>query len=68
MLTPQVHRSFDFNCRPPGWLYRPLRMRNSSWKKSDKFRRLPLWSILSFDLVEFSEDQDKEFQLEPMLF
>ena len=57
-----------FNCRPPGWLYSPGRMRNSSLKKSHKFRRLPLCSILCFDLLEFSENRDKGFQLRPMLF
>ena len=33
------------NCRPTGWLYSPVPMRNSSWKKSHNFRRLLLSSI-----------------------
>ena len=37
-------------------------------QKSHKFRRLPLCSILYFDLMEFSENQDKEVQLGLMLF
>ena len=56
------------NCRPPGWLYSPVRIGNGSYKKSLKFRKLPLCSILYFDLMEFSENRDKEFQLGPMLF
>ena len=59
---------FLYYCRPSGWLYSPARMRNSSYKKSHKFRRLLLCSILYFDLMEFSENRDKEFQLGPMLF
>ena len=60
--------SCRFDCCPPGWLYSPVRMGNSSPKKSHKFQSLPPCSILYFDLVEFSENQDKEFQLRPMLF
>ena len=56
------------NFRPPGWLYSPVRMRNSSQKKSHKFRRLPFCSILYFNLIKFSENRDKEFQLGLMLF
>ena len=37
------------NCRLPGRLYSPVRMGNSSYKKSHKFRKLPLCSILYFD-------------------
>ena len=55
-------------CRLPGWLYSPVGMRNSSKRTSHKFRRLPLCSVLYFDLMEFSENGDKEFQLGPMLF
>ena len=55
-------------CRSSGWLYSPVRMRNSSQKKSHKFRRLPLCSILYFNLMEFSENRDKEFQLGLMPF
>ena len=50
-----------FYCRPPGWLYSPALMRNSSQKKSHKFRRLPLCSILNFNLMEFSEIETKNF-------
>ena len=57
-----------FNCRPPGWHYSLVRMRNSCQKISHKFPRLPLCSILYFDLMAFSENPDKEFQLRPMLF
>ena len=37
-------------------------------KKFHKFRRLPLCSILYFNLMEFSENRDKEFQLGLMPF
>ena len=65
-LRKKVDATID--CRSLGWLYTPVRMRNNSLKKSHKFRRLPLSSILYFDLVEFSENRDKEFQLGLMLF
>ena len=57
----------ELNFRPPGWLYSFVRMRNSTLKKPHKFQRLPLCSLLYFDLMEFSESQGKEFQLGPML-
>ena len=56
----------NINCRPIGWLYNPVRMRNISWKKSRNFQRLPLSSILYIDLIRFSENRDKEFQLGSM--
>ena len=59
---------FLVNCHPPGWLYIPVRMRNSNYKKSHKFRRLPLCSILYFNLMQFSENRDKIIQLGLMLF
>ena len=59
--------SFLINCRPTG-VYSSARMRKISWKKSHNSRRLSLFSILYIDLIEFSENRDKEFQLGPMLF
>ena len=48
-------------CHLIGWLYRPVHMRNISFSKIATF--------LDFIyLIEFSENQDKEFQLGPMLF
>ena len=69
-LYADLRKKIDptIGCRPPGWLFIPIRMRNSSQKKSHKFRRLLLGSILYFDFVEFSENRDKEFQLGSMLF
>ena len=55
-------------CCLQGWLYSPVHMRNSSYKKSHKFWRLPLCSILYLNLMEFSEIRDKEFQLGFILF
>ena len=41
------------NCRPSG--------------QSQNFQRLPLCSMLYIDFLKFSENQAKNFQLEPML-
>ena len=43
-------------------MFSPIRKRNIGEKKSHNFGRLPLSSILYIDLIEFSENQDKEFQ------
>ena len=55
------------NCRSSGWLYSPARMRNNSYKKSNNFQRLSLFSIL-YDDLKFSNNRDKEFKLGPMYF
>ena len=52
--------SFLINCLPTG-VYSSARMRKISWKNSHNFRRLSLFLILYIDLIEFSENRDKEF-------
>ena len=53
---------------PSGRLYSSARMKNSRWKKSHNFQRLPLFSILYDDFLRFSKNRDKEFKLGPMYF
>ena len=43
-------------------------MRNSKYKKSYNFQKLPLFSILYDDFLKFSENWDKEFKLKPNYF
>ena len=56
------------NLHPSGRLYSPARMRNSRWKTSHNFQRLPLFSMLYDDFVKFSKNRDKELILGPMYF
>ena len=56
------------SCFASWQLYSFIHLRHISQKKSHNFRRVPLSSILYIDFFIFSENEDKELKLDPILF
>ena len=57
-----------FHCRPTGWLYSLVRKRIVVRKSLTIFEGCHFPRFYISDLIEFSENRDKEFQFGPMLF
>ena len=56
-----------FYCHLTGWLYSPVRMRNTSWKKSHNFRRL-LLSLVWLMWLCFRKIETKVFNSNSIFF